>query len=60
MGNSVRYKQRIVISDYIFAGSLAATGGGLSMGTEGKHRKQKQGSCLLSWPETEQRKSILT
>lgn len=26
MGNCVRHKQRIVISDYIFAGSLAATG----------------------------------
>lgn len=52
-------KQEIVISDYIFAGSLAATGGRLSVEVEMKSRKQRKASCLFSWPETKQR-SILT
>lgn len=38
VGNWMTHKQEIVISDCVFAGSLAATGGGLSMETE---RKQK-------------------
>lgn len=48
------HKLEIFISDYIFAGSLAAAGGGLSMGTERKHREQNKPSAYLSgWRQAE-------
>lgn len=53
MGNGPHGKQMVLkleifISDYIFAGSLAAAGGGLSMEIERKYREQNKPPAYFS------------
>lgn len=47
-GKQMIHKQEIFISEYIFAGSLAAAGGGLSMEIEREYRDQNKPPAYLS------------
>lgn len=47
-GKQMIHKLEIFISDYIFAGSLTAAGGGLSKEIERKYREQNKHSAYLS------------